>query len=234
MKISGEWATCLVDEESAMISEGGVIAFCQRRRAWRASRRGCRPGETRAERHPSLFEIRRAIAGRIATMAKRIRLMVWWALAAFVLLVFSLGAGALMIRQRSLEAELVQARAAFDSGHFALGEQPAFAARRALDGRRRGLCFAGRKRACAGKERAPGTQSRSAGGFGRGAGRVGQGAAGEPLFRPCLLAERDPSDQHRAYTPAEKILLDARERPAVKARYDLERAGPAVPIPGAI
>ena len=67
-------------------------------------------------------------------MAKRIRLVVWWGLAAFVLLVFSLGAGALMIRQRSLEAELAQARAAFDCWPFCAGEQSAFAAGRALDG----------------------------------------------------------------------------------------------------
>src|ERR1700728_4692043 len=103
-----------------MISEGGVIAFCERKRARRASRRGCRQRATRAERHPSLREIRRAIAGRIARMARRIRSVVWWGLAAFLLLVFSLGAGALVIRQRSLEAELAQARAAFDAGHFGL------------------------------------------------------------------------------------------------------------------
>ena len=100
-------------------------------------------------------------------MAKRIRFVVWWGLAAFVLLVFSLGAGALMIRQRSLEAELAQARAAFEAGHYARWRAIVFPSSplAGLLTARSLFCWA--KASWRGSERAAGTQGRSAGGFER-------------------------------------------------------------------
>ncbi len=53
-------------------------------------------------------------------MARRIGVVGWIALAALLLLLFSAGALALVIRQRSLEAELVQARSALSAGNHAL------------------------------------------------------------------------------------------------------------------
>src|ERR1022692_4084762 len=53
-------------------------------------------------------------------MAKRFGGVAWWGLAALMLLLLSVGAGALVVRQRSLRAELDQARAAFAAGNHAL------------------------------------------------------------------------------------------------------------------
>jgi hypothetical protein len=52
-------------------------------------------------------------------MAKRSRELAWWGLAAFLLLMVSFGAGALVIRQRSREAELTEAQAAVAAGKYA-------------------------------------------------------------------------------------------------------------------
>ena len=53
-------------------------------------------------------------------MTKRVGGIVWWGLAALMLLLLSVGAVALVVRQRSLRAELEQARASMAAGNHAL------------------------------------------------------------------------------------------------------------------
>ena len=131
-------------------------------------------------------------------MAKRIGVVWWWGLAALLLLVVSAWAGALVIRQRSLQAELAQARAASAAGKHAQASMrlSRLAERWTNDGEV--LILLGDSELARGRNEPPERRAEAQAAAAAALAAWAKSAAGKPSFRPGFSIAGDPTDQHGA------------------------------------
>jgi enediyne biosynthesis protein E4 len=157
-------------------------------------------------------------------MTRRIGVAGWCSLAAIVLLLFSLGAGALLLRQRALQAELAQARSALAAGNHALASVrlTRLAQRWTNDGEvfillgenelERGRKEPSERRA----------ESQAAGALALAAWEKVPKAS--PYFGRASLLRATHLINTGRYAPAEQVLLSALSEEGLPDRRDLERA----------
>jgi enediyne biosynthesis protein E4 len=157
-------------------------------------------------------------------MAKRIAVVWWWGLAALLLVGFSAGAGALVIRLRWLQAELAQARAASAAGNHALASArlSRLAERWTNDGEV--FILLGESELARGRNEPPERRAEARAAAKAGLAALAKVPKASPYFgRACLLRATHLINTGR-YTPAEETLMTALADPAVAPRHDLERA----------
>jgi enediyne biosynthesis protein E4 len=145
-------------------------------------------------------------------------------LAAIVLLLFSLGAGALVVRQRALEAELAQARSAFAAGNHALASVrlTRLAQRWSNDGEV--FILLGENELERSRKEPPDRRAES-----QAAGAAALAAwekvpTASPYFGRASLLRATHLINTGRYAPVEEVLLTALAGPASPDRRDLERA----------
>jgi tetratricopeptide (TPR) repeat protein len=157
-------------------------------------------------------------------MAKRIGVIWWWGLAAVLLLLFSAGAGAFVIRQRWLQAELVQARAASAAGNHARASSrlSRLAERWTNDGEV--LILLGESELARARSEPPERRSEAQAAATAALAAWARVPPSSPHFgRACLLRATHLINTGR-YAPAEEILTTAVAAAALAPRYELERA----------
>jgi enediyne biosynthesis protein E4 len=157
-------------------------------------------------------------------MPKRWGGVTWWVLGALLVLSL-LGVGcAFLIRQRSLEAELAQAREALAGGHHALASSrlSRLAARWTNDGEV--YLLLGESELERGRNEPPERRAEAQAAAARALAAWSKVPRSSPYYnRACLLRATHLINTGH-YTPAEETLLQAIEDPQASLRYELERA----------
>ncbi len=157
-------------------------------------------------------------------MAKRRGGIAWWVVAALLLLLVCGGACALLIRQRSLRAELAQARSAFAAGNHALASArlSRLSERWTNDGEVYLLLGESELERGRNEPSDRRTEAQAAGAAALAAwARV---PAESPYFGRASLFRATHLINTGRYTPAEEVLLTALAQPRDATRYELERA----------
>jgi enediyne biosynthesis protein E4 len=157
-------------------------------------------------------------------MAKRRGSTAWWVLAALLLLIVSGTACALLIRQRSLQADLAEARAAFAAGHHALASDrlARLSERWTNDGEVYLLLGESELERARNQPSDRKTEAQAAAAAALAAWSKVPPAS-HYFGRACLLRATHLINTGR-YTPAEETLTAALADPRVAPRYELERA----------
>ncbi len=157
-------------------------------------------------------------------MTKRIGLVTWWGLAALLLLLVSVGAGALVVRNRSLYAELDQARTAFAAGNHALASVrlSRLAERWTNDGEV--LLLLGENEMERGRKEPPERRAESLAAGTAALNAWAKVPKTSPYFGRASLLRANYLINIGRYAPVEEVLLTALAEPAVSSRRELERA----------
>ena len=157
-------------------------------------------------------------------MSKRIGVLKWLGLAAVLLLVLSAVAGAFVFRQRLLQAELEEARAAFAAGKHALASRRLSQLAERWTNHGEVFLLLGESELARGRNEPPERRAEAQQAATAALGAWEKVAPDSPYFgRACLLRANHLTNTGR-YTPAEEILIKAMADPAVVPRFEIERA----------
>jgi enediyne biosynthesis protein E4 len=157
-------------------------------------------------------------------MAKRIRVVWWWGLAALLLLLLSAWAGALVIRQRSLRAELAEARAASAAGKHAQASirLSRLAERWTNDGEV--LILLGESELARAQNEPPERRAEAEAAASAALAAWAKVPRSSPHFGRASLLRATRLINTGRYTLGEEVLMTALADPSVAPRYELERA----------
>jgi enediyne biosynthesis protein E4 len=159
-----------------------------------------------------------------SAMAKRIGVVWWWGLAAILLLVVSAGAGALVIRQLSLRAELAFARRASAAGKHAQASirLSSLAERWTNDGEV--LILLGESELARAQNEPPERRAEAEAAASAALAAWARVPRSSPYFGRASLLRATRLINTGRYTLGEEILMTALADPAAAPRYELERA----------
>ena len=157
-------------------------------------------------------------------MAKRWGGTAWWVLGALVLLSLAGAACAYLIRQRSMQAELAEARAAFAGGHFALASSRLSRLAERWTGDGEVYLLLGQCELERGRNEPPERRAEAQAAATRALEAWSRIPRSSPFHDRGSLLRATHLINTGHYTPAEETLLQALGEPHAALRYELERA----------